>query len=76
MKKNQVCVSSKKCFKDNIKTAHWVGHPQLRTLDTDDLFIRKPVVDENQTSVTGNTMKQSDSGKKTRFITRRRRTIS
>ena len=28
----------KKCFKDNVKTEHWVGHSQLRSLDTDDLF--------------------------------------
>ena len=50
-------------FKDNVKTAHWVGHSQLRYLDTDDLFVRTPVVDDIQASVTGNTMKQSASEK-------------
>ena len=44
--KNPFCVSSKNnCFKDNVKTAHWVGHSQLRSLDTDDLFKITPGVD-------------------------------
>ena len=54
-------MSSKKCFKDNIKTARWDGHPQLRTLYIDDFFRRKPFFDEKQASVTGNTSKQSVS---------------
>ena len=32
------CVSSNKKIKDNVKTVHWVGNSQLRSLDTDDLF--------------------------------------
>ena len=45
--------------KSFFKTTHWVGHFQLRYLDTDDLFKIAPVFNENQASVTGNTMKQS-----------------
>ena len=61
--KNPFCVSSKKNrFKDNVKTAHWVGRSQLRSLDTDDFFKRISVVDEKQASVNVNTMKQSVSG--------------
>ena len=63
-RKNPFCVSSKKCFKYNVKPAHWVGHSQLISLDTDDLFKRTPFVDEKKANVTGNTMKQSVSGKK------------
>ena len=33
-------------LKDNVKTAHWVGHYQLISLDTDDLFKITPAVDE------------------------------
>ena len=54
-------VSSKEnYFKDNVKNTNWVGHSQLISLDIDDLFERKPVVDDIQASVTGNTMNQSD----------------
>ena len=42
-------------MKHNNKTAHWVGHSQLIFLDTDDLFKKKPFVDEIQAGVTGNT---------------------
>ena len=50
-----VCLLKK--VKDNVKTAHWVGHSQLRSLDTYDLFKITPVADKKQASVTGNTMK-------------------
>ena len=33
-------------LKDNIKNAHWVGHLQLKYLDTDDFSKRTPVVDD------------------------------
>ena len=36
----------KDCFKDNVKTVHWVGHSQLISLDIDDLFKRIPCVNE------------------------------
>ena len=37
--KNTFCVSSKTlCLKDNNKTAHWIGHSKLKTLDTEDFF--------------------------------------
>ena len=49
---------SSKIIKNNGKTAHWVGHSQLRSLDTDDLFKRTPVVDEIKANVAGNKMKQ------------------
>ena len=54
----------KNVFKDNVKTAYWVGHSQLRYLDTDDFFKRTPVVYGKHASITVNTMKQSVSGKK------------
>ena len=50
-------------FKDNVKTAHWVGHLQLRSIDTEYLFKRTPAVDEKQASVTVNTMKHSVFGR-------------
>ena len=37
-KKSIECVFYFLCFKDNVKTAHCVGHLQLRSLDTDDFF--------------------------------------
>ena len=58
-----VCLLNK-CFIDNVKTAHWVGHSQLKSLDTDYFFKTTPVVDDIQASVTGNTMKQSASEKR------------
>ena len=57
-----VCIK-KKLFKDNNKPAHWVGHSQSISLDTDDFFKRAQKFDENQTIVTGNTVKLSVSGK-------------
>ena len=54
----------KKCFKYNVRTAHWFCHSQLRPLDTYDLFKRTSVVDVIQANVTDNTMKQSDPGEK------------
>ena len=56
--KNLFYVSSKNnCSKHNIKPAHWVGHSQLRSLDTDNFFRRTPKFDEKEASVTGNTVK-------------------
>ena len=53
--KNPFFVSSKQiCFKDNVKTAHWVGRSKLRSLYIDDFFKRTPKCDENQANVTGN----------------------
>ena len=51
-------------YKDNGKPAHWVGHSQLISLYTYDLFKITPVFDEKQASLTGNKMKQSVSGEK------------
>ena len=48
----------KQCLKDNNKTAHWVGHSQLKSLDTDDFSKRTPFVDDIQASLTGNTIEQ------------------
>ena len=48
-------MSTKKCFKDNNKPAHGVGHSKLISLDIDEFFKRTPKFDENQASVTGNT---------------------
>ena len=58
-----MCLQKKTCFKDNVKTAHWVGNSKLWSIDTDYLFKRTPVVDVKQASVTENTMKQSVSRK-------------
>ena len=54
-RKNPLCVSSQKSFKDNNKPAHWVGHSKLRSLDTYDFFKRTPKFDEKHASVAGNT---------------------
>ena len=61
--KHFVCLIKKK-IKYNVKAAHWIGHSQLISLDTDDFFKRAPVVDYIQAGVTGNIMKQSVSEKK------------
>ena len=58
-----VCVFKNKCFKDNVRTAHWVVHLQLRSLDTDNFFKRTPGVDNKKAIVTGNTIKYSPSGR-------------
>ena len=36
--KKSICVSSKKCLKDNDKTAHWFGHLKLKPLNTIDFL--------------------------------------
>ena len=44
--KIHLCGSSKtKYFKDNVKTAHWVSHSQLRSLDTDYLLTKNRLVE-------------------------------
>ena len=63
-RKIHFCVFYKYIFKDNVKSAHWVGLLYLISLDTDDFFKRTPVFDYIQAIVTSNTIKQSDSGKK------------
>ena len=64
--KNPFCVSSKTiCFKDNKKSAHWVGHSKLRSLDLDELFKRTPNFDEKEASVTGKTLEEKNTVKKT-----------
>ena len=48
---NLFCVSSKRFnLKDNNKTAHWVGHSKLKTLDLEDLFKRKRKINEIEAS--------------------------
>ena len=55
--------------KEKVKTAHWVGHSQLRSLDTDNFFKITPGVEVKQVSVTVDKMKQSVSGvKKNQFL--------
>ena len=49
----------KKCFKDNVKPAHWVGHSQIISLDKDDFSRRTPKFDVKQASLTVNTVKNS-----------------
>ena len=50
--------------KYNIKTAHWVGHSQLISLDTDDFLKSTPIADDIQASVTSNTINHSASEEK------------
>ena len=45
----------------NNKTADLVGHAKLKSLDTDDVFNIKQVVDDIQASSTGTIFEQSDS---------------
>ena len=49
-------------IKDNNKTAYWVGHAKLKTLDADAFFKRKQVVDDVQAISTSTTFEQLDSG--------------
>ena len=59
-----MCLKNK-CFKDNNKLAHWVGHLKLGSLDTDEFFKRKPKFDEKEASVTGKTEKEKNTAKNT-----------
>ena len=52
------------CLKDNNKTAHWVGHSQLKFLDTDDFSRVTPVVDDIQDIITDNKIDLSTSVRK------------
>ena len=58
-----VCLQ-KKCFKDNDKNTHWVGHSKLRSLDIDEFFKRTPNFDEKEANVTGNTKEEENTAKK------------
>ena len=40
-------------FKDNNKSARWVGHSELRSLEIDALFKITPNFDEKEASVIG-----------------------
>ena len=68
---NPFCVSPNKfIFKDNNKTAHWVGFQKLKPLDIN-IILRKTIINELQASLTGDTIEHSYFGtKKSRFITR------
>ena len=50
-------------FKDNNKTAHWVGHAKLKPLDKGN-FSKEKVIDESQDILTSTTIEQSDPVKK------------
>ena len=52
------------CFKDNNKTAHWFGHWKLKTLNIEGVFLRKKFINYLQSSLTGDTIEQSDYGRK------------
>ena len=58
-------MSLKKCFKDNNKPAHWVGHSELISLNIYELCKRTPKFDEKQASVTGNTEEDKSAAKNT-----------
>ena len=60
-RKNQFCVFFKKCYRDNVKPAHWVGHSKLKSFYTDDFFKRTPNFDGKHASDTGTTVKLSVS---------------
>ena len=57
-----MCLLINICFKDKFIPAHWVGHTELKSLDTDYFFKITPVFDEKWAGVTGKTTKQSFSG--------------
>ena len=57
-------VFKKKCFKDNNKPAHWVGHSKLISPKIDEFFQRTIIFDENQASETGKTEKDKNADKK------------
>ena len=59
-----MCLQNK-CFKDNDKPAHWVGHSKLRSLDIYDFFKRTQTFYENQASVTGNKEEEDNTAKDT-----------
>ena len=60
-----MCVFTINCFKDNNKTAHWVGYSKLRFLDIDDLFKRTLHFDEKEASLTGNIKEEEHTVKNT-----------
>ena len=57
--------SKEKCFKDNNKPAHWVGHSKIGSLEIDEFFKRTPKFDEKQASVTGNIKEEENAAKNT-----------
>ena len=56
--KSILCVFYIKSLKYNIKTAHWVVHSQLKSLDTDVFKKMTPVVDDIQAIEKVNTIEQ------------------
>ena len=54
-KKTYLVCPQKKCFKDDDKPSHWVGHSKLKSLNIDELFLKTPKFYENKASVTRNT---------------------
>ena len=66
MKNNSIfCVFNKK--KDNNKTAHWVGHQKLGSLDIYELFKRKQKMYEKEASITGKKEEQKNKAKKSTY---------
>ena len=50
------------CLQDNNKTAHWVGH--LESKPWTQYIPKEKVIDDLQYSLTGDTIEQSNYGKK------------
>ena len=65
MKEIVLCFFKTDCFKDNVRPAHWVGHPKLRSLDIYDFLKRAHIFDENQASVTRNTEEEENASEET-----------
>ena len=53
-------MSKNNVFKDNNKTAHWVGHSKLGSLDIDEFFKITQKFDEKEASVTGKTEEEKN----------------
>ena len=61
-RKQPYSVSSKKFFIDkDLRTAHWVGHSLLKQLDYNDIFNRKPMIDDLEYELTGESKETSNN---------------
>ena len=61
-RKQPYSVSSKKFFIDkDLRTAHWVGHSLLKQLDYNDIFNGKPMIDDLEYELTGESKETSNN---------------
>ena len=63
--KNPFCVYTKKFYlKYDDKPSRWVGHSKLNTLDLEDFYRRKRIINKIEDSLTETKIKQSHYGMK------------